>query len=240
MDTVCPVCVCRIITMIYSEEVAKACSYCGVTVTRDEKNCSFSGKMSRNAMSYGTEASAFSSCARNARPKALMVTTGFGILFLIRTRMDANFLTTLAVKKRLDFRQHSHRSSASSQGSYNEWTYKYLDMGSIVCLLFVSFVLENFTMPRRNTRVKQEIPADIRCLFCTIHCLRHINKIYKPEEGVDYDIRCSMDGHSLKGKDVFTTEGLVGTRMSGCLSKFNLNSPASNEIVFGTNPELFA
>ena len=75
----------------------------------------------------------------------------------------------------------------------SEWTYKYLDMGFIVCLLFVSFVLENFTMPSRNTRVKQEIPADIRCLFC-IHCLRHINKIYKPEEGVDYDIRCSMDG----------------------------------------------
>lgn len=47
----------------------------------------------------------------------------------------------------------------------SEWTYKYLDMGFIVCLLFVSFVLENFTMPRRNTRVKQEIPADIRCLF---------------------------------------------------------------------------
>ena len=44
MDTVCPVCVCRIITIIYSEEVAKACSYCGVTVSRDEKNCSFSGK----------------------------------------------------------------------------------------------------------------------------------------------------------------------------------------------------
>lgn len=50
MDTVCPMCVCRIITIIYSEEVAKACSYCGVTVTRDEKNCSFSGKMSRNAV----------------------------------------------------------------------------------------------------------------------------------------------------------------------------------------------
>ncbi|GKZ78405.1 hypothetical protein AnigIFM56816_001963 [Aspergillus niger] len=37
---------------------------------------------------------------------------------LIRTRLDAIFLTTLAAKKRLEFSQSSHRSSSLSQGSY--------------------------------------------------------------------------------------------------------------------------
>ncbi|PWY72058.1 hypothetical protein BO83DRAFT_437967 [Aspergillus eucalypticola CBS 122712] len=48
----------------------------------------------------------------------LAVGRSFGNEALIRTRLDAIFLTTLAAKKRLEFNQPSHRSSTSSQGSY--------------------------------------------------------------------------------------------------------------------------
>jgi hypothetical protein len=42
----------------------------------------------------------------------------------------------------------------------SEWTYKYLDMGFIVCLLFVSFVLEIF-MPKRIIRAALKEALDL-------------------------------------------------------------------------------